>query len=538
MAACPEQISAAPTRTVYLGRIVILITAIWAALIVGLAAFHAWQLYSPVPVHYDMWWGYLEFYERATDGDWWIWRSPLNEHRMFLSRLLFWADIHWFRGKSIFLLIADYVILAAIAAIFWRIIGERVPGEKFRTTRNSLRLFTCAWLFLLCQGENLVWAFQGCFFLAFLLPLCALYFLQKSQAGLLTRDFILACSCGVLAAAAMANGVLALPILTACALFLRQDILRVVALSLLCLVVIVLYFHNYSSPGGHSIFAPEVRNNILGAIQFFLALLGNPFSYLFGHQDNLFIAQGFALIFLLGIVYKATRILPEARPDPLQASLLFFVLYILGTVAGITGGRLFLGLKQALIAKYTTPAIMGWAALVSLYSADLAGLRIGWRRLLVAPALALALLMANFQYKALTRYDDVFYGGYALTRYDDVFYDQYKALNRYDDVFFERTVAMLALALGIDDQEQNKTLTAPLWLRMIPPIAEKAYERQLSLFGTYPFQESREQLGAPAPRHSSPSLPACQGALNRIRITTDARFCQGERLVNQLDTRC
>jgi hypothetical protein len=210
-----------------------------------------------------MWPGYLEFYERATDGDWWVWRSQHAEHRIFLSRLLFWADIHWFQGKSIFLLIANYVILAAIAAIFWRIIGERVPGEKFRTTRNSLRLFTCAWLFLLCQGENLVWAFNGVFFLTFLLPLCALYFLQKSQARLLTRDFILACSCGVLAAGTMANGVLALPILPACALFLRQNILRVVALSLLCLVVMVLYFYHYSSPGGHSIFAPEVRNNIL-----------------------------------------------------------------------------------------------------------------------------------------------------------------------------------------------------------------------------------------------------------------------------------
>jgi hypothetical protein len=75
------------------------------------------------------------------------------------------------------------VLLALIAAIFWRIIGESVPGEKFRTTRNSLRLLTCAWLFLLCQGENLTLGSNVQFFLTFLLPLCALYFLQKSQAG-------------------------------------------------------------------------------------------------------------------------------------------------------------------------------------------------------------------------------------------------------------------------------------------------------------------------------------------------------------------
>jgi hypothetical protein len=149
-------------------RIIIVFVALWTASIIGLAISQSWLTYSPIPV-WDMWEGYLGFYERASDGDWSVWWSQHNEHRIFLGRLLFWADIHWFRGASIFLLAADYVLLAVIAAMFWQMLGERLPGAKFIVARILLGLFISAWLFLLCQGENLTWAFQGQFFFAFLL---------------------------------------------------------------------------------------------------------------------------------------------------------------------------------------------------------------------------------------------------------------------------------------------------------------------------------------------------------------------------------
>ena len=133
-------------------RVIVLSAVIWAAAIVALAIFQTWQIYSPIPV-WDMWNGYLGFYEKITAGDWSAWWGLHNVHRIFLSHLLFWVDIHWFQGASIFLLVADYVLLGLIAAMFWRIIGDRVD-EKFSMTRILLRLLVVAWLFLLCQGKT------------------------------------------------------------------------------------------------------------------------------------------------------------------------------------------------------------------------------------------------------------------------------------------------------------------------------------------------------------------------------------------------
>jgi len=53
-------------------RVIVLSAAIWAAVVVALAIFQTWQVYSPIPV-WDMWNGYLGFYENVSAGDWSAW---------------------------------------------------------------------------------------------------------------------------------------------------------------------------------------------------------------------------------------------------------------------------------------------------------------------------------------------------------------------------------------------------------------------------------------------------------------------------------
>src|SRR6516225_749926 len=473
-------------------RVIVLSAVIWAAVIVALAIFHTWQVYSPIPV-WDMWNGYLGFYERVSAGDWSAWWGLHYVHRIFLSHLLFWVDIHWFQGASIFLLVADYVLLGLIAAMFWRIIGDRVD-EKFSITRILLRLLVVAWLFLLCQGENLTWAFQGQFFFAFLLPLCGFYFLQKSPTGVLVSDFIFASTFGTLSAGAMANGVFALPLMLAYAILTRQHVYRVAALTLLSMLTIFLFFYGHSvfDSSALSILASEAHN-IPGAVLFYLASLGSPFSYIFGQQDNPYIAQTFAVLFLFAVLYKVIKVFPKPAQDSLQTAMLFFVFYVLVSILALTAGRMYLGMNAALTPHHTTPAIMGWAALVSLYSADVTAIQIARRKWLLAPALAIALLMLNSQIKALARHDDV---------------------------LFERRVAALGLALGIDDQERIRTLADPNDFRS----ADTAYNEHLSIFGRYPLLNAREQLWNSNTSLLQGSLPACEGSLDGVETTSDARF--------------
>jgi hypothetical protein len=477
-------------------RVIVLSAAIWAAVMVALAIFQTWQVYSPIPV-WDMWNGYLGFYERVSAGDWSAWWGLHNLHRIPLARLLFWADIHWFQGASIFLLAADYVLLALIATMFWRIIGDRVD-EKFSLTRTLLRLLVVAWLFLLCQGENLTWAFQGQLFLVFLLPLCGFYWLQKSPTRILDSTFVFASVCGILSAGAMANGVLALPLMTAYAIVTRQGIYRVATLTLLSMLTIFLFFYGHIvfDPGLLSILASE-SHNITGAVLFYLASLGSPFSYIFGQKDNPYIAQAFAVIFLFAVLYKVAKAFQKRDQDLLQTALLFFVFYVLFSILALTAGRLYQGMSAALQPHHTTPAIMGWAALIVLYSADLTAIQIAWRKCLLAPALAIALLILNYQIKALYRYDDV---------------------------LFERRVALLGLALGVDDQEIMRTLGDQYYVGMIPPIADTAYNERLSIFGSYPFLNAREQLWNSSSSLLQGSLPACEGFLDKVETISDARF--------------
>jgi len=389
--------------------------------------------------------------------------------------------------------VADYVLLGLIATMFWRILGDRVD-KKFSMTRILLRLLVVAWLFLLCQGENLTWAFQGQFFFAFLLPLCGFYFLQKSPKGVLVSDFIFASTFGTLSAGAMANGVFALPLMLAYAILTRQHVYRVAALTLLSMLTIFLFFYGHSvfDPSALSILASEAHN-ITGAVLFYLASLGSPFSYIFGQQDNPYIAQTFAVLFLFAVLYKVIKVFPKPAQDSLQTAMLFFVFYVLVSILALTAGRMYLGMNAALTPHHTTPAIMGWAALVSLYSADVTAIQIARRKWLLAPALAIALLMLNSQIKALARHDDV---------------------------LFERRVAALGLALGIDDQERIRTLADPNDFRS----ANTAYNEHLSIFGRYPLLNAREQLWNSNTSLLQGSLPACEGSLDGVETTSDARF--------------
>lgn len=130
------------------------------------------RLYSPVP-YWDMWDGYLGFYVKASSGDWSAWWVQHNEHRIVLSRILFWLDLSLFAGRGIFLIISNYLLLAFICWLFIRIYID-VCRVKFKW----FCYFLIAWLFFWLQKENLVWSFQSQFYLAQALPLLSLYILR------------------------------------------------------------------------------------------------------------------------------------------------------------------------------------------------------------------------------------------------------------------------------------------------------------------------------------------------------------------------
>ncbi len=462
------------------------------ALFVLLAVIGGFRGYSPVPF-WDMWKGYVSFLDQAGTGDWSAWWAQHNEHRIVLARLFFWADLNWFGGAGWFLIIVNYLLVGLGATLFWRILRDlAVPPER-TAARYVLGLFITAWLFFWSQNENLTWGFQSQFILAQLVPLAALYTLYRSLSDTRQGVFALACVFGVASAGAMANGVLALPLMTMYLMLMGQSRTRIGLLGALSALTLALYFHNYSSPAGHGSLSTALRQQPLDLMRYVLLYLGGPFNFMLRSMGvGKGAAQLAGLFFLASSAWFAARALRAPRQAPMALALLFFIAYIVGTAVGTAGGRLIFGLDQALSNRYTTPALMAWAALVVLYAPFILSRRGAPQRIVWGVLAAVLTLMLPFQLQAL---------------------------HSRTDELFERSVGALAIEMRIKD----KVEISHVYLDVdVIAISELASEHQRSVFGMYPFQGARAQLGRTfAPR----ALPACQVFLDSaVVVAGDVRF--------------
>ena len=135
--------------------------------------------YSSVP-YWDMWDASYKFYIDLKAGQInEIWRQH-NEHRIVLSKLLFWVDYEFFGGKSAFLIFINYLLLSL--GVFTLIqYTKRLAGKpNWDKSTLTYMFFLTGWIFTWVQHENIVWGFQSQFFLSVLLPLIAFFFLASS----------------------------------------------------------------------------------------------------------------------------------------------------------------------------------------------------------------------------------------------------------------------------------------------------------------------------------------------------------------------
>lgn len=483
------------TSTTSKDKALVLAFGALAALMVGLAIVGAVRSYSPVPFK-DMWVGYLNFYMDVSDGNISAWWAKHNEHRIIIPRILFWIDFKYFTGTMWFLVAVNYLIVFASAVLFWRILRAAAATEKPATAEILLGFFVTAWLFLWIQGSNLSWGFQSQFFLAQLLPLCAFYCLQKSiVATHPNRHFFVACSLGLASLGTMANGVLALPLMTLYALIMRHGVIRIGILASLSVIMPYLYFQDSQPSLLHDKSLELIKQNPLSLAHYVLLYLGSPFYFLSGKGAFGKLVAIVASLFLVGSsAWFAVKSLYKPSENALKLALLLFILFIGGSALGTATGRLVLGVDQAMSGRYTTPIIMAWAALLLLYLPTV-----------------LATVKAKGEKVLLP---------FAVLAFPLV-YMQFLAVSSQDETLFERKIAALALELQVNDQKQISNVYIHKVERSLA-AAQKASALNLSIFGVYPFRDAREQLGVVMPQIT---LPICQGRLDKVEaIEGDAQF--------------
>ncbi|MBU3574784.1 hypothetical protein [Polynucleobacter sp. UK-Mo-2m-Kol15] len=453
-----------------------------ALFIFGLAVIGVIKGYSNIPF-WDMWDGYLDFYTRAKSGNWYSWVAQHNEHRILLSRILFWIDLALFHGQVWFLLLMNFVFITTGYLIFRAALKESPSNSKW------VSFFIFAWLFSWCQKENLTWGFQSQFFLAQLLPLASFYLMHKSSTieGRSLFYFLGAAGCGLLSAGAMANGVITLPLLSIFCVLIGGGWRRIITLCFLSACVLSIYFFDYIAPVGHSSLSAALSENPKGFAEFVLMYLGGPFYYVFGMGKVGFLAAKIAGgVLIFGSIGFALKALQAPKNSTLMLALLFFILYVGGSAFGTAGGRLNFGVEASLASRYTTPALMCWAAFIVLIYPFVRVLAIKISMFFILSAILVGMMPA-----------------------------QLKALNSQNEFIFEKQVASLAIELGVRDQQQVKTIFPNLdW---VFSLAKAPIEENVSIFGSKPLKDLRKGLGQKI-ELSNLAFPDCNGHLDDINV--------------------
>ena len=165
-----------------------------AVLFVVLAVIGLFIEYSPIP-YYDMWDAYVGLYAQLEAYGLEAFIKQHNEHRIIISRILFFIDITYFCGLSYFLFAVQYLFFAMSVYIFWMFTAGMQSSDRTWITLTA----TCM-LFFWSQFENFTWAFQSQFVLAQAIPLAAFCFAWRSVSSSETAriDFFITVFLGVL----------------------------------------------------------------------------------------------------------------------------------------------------------------------------------------------------------------------------------------------------------------------------------------------------------------------------------------------------
>ena len=459
---------------------------------VALVIFGLFKNYSPVP-YWDMWDGALSFYENVQEGKQSQWFAQHNEHRIFLSRLLFWIDFKLFGGSQHFLLIINFILLCLISLLFIRISDDMFPETTDSKLKVKLRYFIIIVIFSWLQRDNIIWAFQSQFFLTFLLPLLAFHSLAKYKLCLKNKYFIIALICGVLSAFSMANGILAMPLLFLMGIYFKLEYSKLGILISCTIAVLAFYFDGYESVPNHGSLKDALLNHPFNFCKYLLTYLGSPFYYFFLKVS--FIPPALFGVCLIVVSFIFTyRSFKHPSANSIPMALLVFILFFGGTAFATAGGRSIFGVSQAITSRYLTPQLMAWLTIIllSLYYCRKSHPKICLTALLMIP-----LTLLPYQVLELRK-------------------------SRSSELF-SKELAALALEMNVKDKERVSVVYPDTERAMT--IAEYPKKHNLSIFGHPKFKDINEKTGTELKQFPKDKIP---GKINTFtEISSEVYLVRG-----------
>jgi hypothetical protein len=295
---------------------------------------------------------------------------------------------------------------------------------------------------------------------------------------------------GILSVGTMANGLIVLPMMFVYQLFYRQSKSKLVVIAFLATITAYFYLIDYKSPVSHSSILETVKHDPIGFIQYALIYIGSPFHYLTRGWFTPYVALLSGAVFMILYGTFFARCAFEFRRNPLRLALFFYIAFIICTALVTGGGRLIFGLQQALESRYTTPAIMAWAALLILFSPYLSPIikKFGW--IVKLPIVILCLAMISLQLRAL---------------------------DSQEQYHFLKKVAALGLSMGIADPDRITAIYPSAQGAL--DIAKVAQQNNLAFFNTEPYRSASKLFDYES---SNKDLSQCLGFIDGIEILKDS----------------
>jgi hypothetical protein len=318
--------------------------------------------YSPVPF-WDMWDGYIGFYEQLSKGKVEMWWAPHNEHRILFSRLFFWLDIKFLHGLSLLLIPLNLLLMV----VLWLVLSWGTTRLFGTNSRRVFVIVVASWLAVICfswmQKENITGAFQNGFFAAFLFPMLAFQSTALSTSS--SRSgfwFGMSLLFGLVSVATLANGFLTWPLLALMAFFLGQSKIRIAVILLTTLLLLIV---SSGTAGANSSPFDSLRLHFAELLPFLLVYLGGPFRVI---SNDFVVAEIAGAFFIAGAANCLWIGLKAKERNPMFLAFVMFVLYVGATALVTTSGRIILGIGGATVGRYLTPMLLGWAVLAILFA--------------------------------------------------------------------------------------------------------------------------------------------------------------------------
>ena len=321
--------------------------------------------YLPLP-HSDEWDMIAQWNDRwhNADSGWWHLFDQHNEHRIALPRLVFFADLGWFRATWIFTLGCLILIQLFHALLLHRLISAsmrcQVPSNLIVAGIVMILMFSAL------QIRNLVWGFQVQFVGVFFFASLAFYFLLRPPSGQTTSEppwkssFLIGVFFCIAATFTMANGLLVWLVGLMIGVQQKWSLKRLLIFLVLASIAWLAYFSDFQFVSGHS--NPwDGFENLWILAQYVAIYLGHPISPFWREY-----AMGIGFLGIFSTTFLGIRFLLDRGQNlyttPAAGTLFGISVFVLLTAAITALGRIEFGLEQATSSRYATPALIYWIA--------------------------------------------------------------------------------------------------------------------------------------------------------------------------------